>query len=63
MNGGHVVLDTTGMVYDRLAAYYEDVCEKVGETKIKKKFSLKSFFVAKRGAPRSGPCRGRKPAT
>ena len=29
MNGGHVVLDTTGMVYDRLAAYYEDVCEKV----------------------------------
>lgn len=44
MNGGHVVLDTTGMVYDRLAAYYEDVCEKVREKKIKKKFLLKSFF-------------------
>lgn len=31
MNGGHVVLDTTGMVYDRTFAYFEDKCKKKKE--------------------------------
>jgi translation elongation factor EF-4 len=31
MNGGHVVLDTTGMVYDRAFAYFDSVCEKKRE--------------------------------
>jgi len=43
MNGGHVILDTTGMVYDRLAAYYDDICEKVEVSMIIFFFLLKKF--------------------
>jgi len=31
MNGGHVVLDTDGMVYDRTFAYFEEICKQKKE--------------------------------
>lgn len=33
MNGGHVVLDTPGMVYERSFAYFDDVCKKKREAR------------------------------
>ncbi len=34
MEGGHVVLDSTGMLYDRILAFYTDKCQKKKEERL-----------------------------